>query len=107
MNEIVRYISTDDRIQAFRFAMFLVRQALSLGQFCRKPDGQDYSFLARGEGYAGTIRMNRSSPRWLADLAGCVAAAFGFAKRDGATVATQRAATREVIALARFRDVDR
>jgi len=33
INESVRYISTDDRIQAFRFAMFLVQQALSLGQF--------------------------------------------------------------------------
>lgn len=33
LNEIVRYISIDDPIQAFRFAMFLLRHALSLGQF--------------------------------------------------------------------------
>ena len=33
ITEIVRYISTDDRTHAFRFGMFLVQQALSLGQF--------------------------------------------------------------------------
>lgn len=33
INEIVRYISTDDRNRAFRFGMLLVRQALSLGHF--------------------------------------------------------------------------
>jgi plasmid stabilization system protein ParE len=33
INEIVRYISTDDRNQAFRFGMFLIRQAMSLGWF--------------------------------------------------------------------------
>ena len=32
IKEIVRYISTDDRDQAFRFGMFLIQQALSLGQ---------------------------------------------------------------------------
>jgi toxin ParE1/3/4 len=33
IKEIVRYILTDDRTQAFRFGTFLVRQALSLSEF--------------------------------------------------------------------------
>ena len=33
ITEIVAYISTHDRRQAFRFAMFLVHRALSLGHF--------------------------------------------------------------------------
>lgn len=33
INEIFRYISTDDRSQAIRFTTFLIKQALSLGQF--------------------------------------------------------------------------
>lgn len=33
INEIVRYISSDDRTQALRFGMFLIKNAMSLGQF--------------------------------------------------------------------------
>src|ERR1043165_2722937 len=33
ISEIFRYISTDDRSRAFRFTMFLMKQALSLNQF--------------------------------------------------------------------------
>jgi addiction module RelE/StbE family toxin len=32
LNEIVRYISTDDRKQAFQFVTFLIQQAMSLDQ---------------------------------------------------------------------------
>src|SRR5690349_3212136 len=33
INEIFSYISTDDRSQALRFTTFLMKQAMSLGQF--------------------------------------------------------------------------
>lgn len=33
INDIVRYISIDNRDQAFRFARFLIEHAVSLGQF--------------------------------------------------------------------------
>ena len=48
INEIVRYISTDDRAQAFRFGMFLIHQAISLGLFPERgrlvPELTDDSF---------------------------------------------------------------
>ena len=33
INQIVRYISIDNRQQAFRFARFLIERAMSLGEF--------------------------------------------------------------------------